>query len=263
MLPISNPANLVIYGDHMPALPVWLAHFSLPALAAIASTFVILRIALHPALRETVAADVPEAPLGSGGKIVACGIGATALVLLGASFVGLQLGLPTLLASLAVAGATLVLARQSPLTVLRGVSWGVLPLVAGLFILVEGLGHTGVLAMLSQWLKAGATGALAETAWAAGLLVAFGSNLINNLPMGLIAASTSQAAQVLPQVTESLLIGVDIGPNLSVTGSLATILWLIALRREGISVSFWRFFKLGLLVMPASLLLALAALLLR
>ena len=263
VLPISNPANLVIYGDHMPALPVWLAHFSLPALAAIASTFVILRIALHPALRETVAADVPEAPLGRGGKIVACGIGLTALVLLGASLVGLQLGLPTLLASLAVVGVTLALARQSPLTVLKGISWGVLPMVAGLFILVEGLGHTGVLAMLSQWLKAGATGALAETAWAAGLLVAFGSNLINNLPMGLIAASTSQAAQVPPQVTESLLIGVDIGPNLSVTGSLATILWLIALRREGISVSFWRFFKLGLLVMPASLLLALAALLLQ
>ncbi len=262
VLPISNPANLVIYGAHMPALPLWLAHFSLPALVAVVSTFAILRFALRSSLRETVSADTDDAPLGHGGKIVAAGVGVTALVLLAASTFGLQLGLPTFVASLVVVGAALALARKSPVTVLKGVSWGVLPLVAGLFILVEGLDRTGLLATLSQALKVGATQAVGETSWLVGVLVAVGSNLINNLPMGLIAASTSQAAQAPPQVTESLLVGVDLGPNLSVTGSLATILWLIALRREGISVGFWQFFKLGLLVMPPSLLLALGALLL-
>jgi len=56
-----------------------------------------------------------------------------------------------------------------------------------------------------------------------------------------------------------VLIGVDLGPNLSVTGSLATILWLVALRREGMRVGFWQFLKLGALVMPPALLLALGA----
>jgi arsenical pump membrane protein len=51
---------------------------------------------------------------------------------------------------------------------------------------------------------------------------------------------------------------VDLGPNLSVTGSLATILWLTALRREGLRVSAWRFLKLGALVMPPALVLAVA-----
>ena len=51
----------------------------------------------------------------------------------------------------------------------------------------------------------------------------------------------------------------DLGPNLSVTGSLATILWLVAIRREGEDVSAWRFLKLGAIVMPPALLLALAA----
>ena len=59
-----------------------------------------------------------------------------------------------------------------------------------------------------------------------------------------------------------MLIGVDLGPNLSVTGSLATILWLTAIRREGQDVSFWRFLTLGALVMPPALGLALAGLLL-
>ena len=57
-----------------------------------------------------------------------------------------------------------------------------------------------------------------------------------------------------------LLIGVDLGPNLSVTGSLATILWLTALRREGEAVTAWQFLKLSIVVMPPALLLALAAL---
>ena len=57
----------------------------------------------------------------------------------------------------------------------------------------------------------------------------------------------------------AVLIGVDLGPNLSVTGSLATILWLTAMRREGLRVSAWRFLKLGALVMPPALALAIGA----
>jgi arsenical pump membrane protein len=59
-------------------------------------------------------------------------------------------------------------------------------------------------------------------------------------------------------VRAAVLIGVDLGPNLSVTGSLATILWLTALRREGQSVRAWTFLKLGVLVMPPALVLAIA-----
>jgi arsenical pump membrane protein len=61
-------------------------------------------------------------------------------------------------------------------------------------------------------------------------------------------------------VTSAVLIGVDLGPNLSVTGSLATILWLTALRREGQNVTAWTFLRLGALVMPPALVLALATL---
>jgi arsenical pump membrane protein len=63
-------------------------------------------------------------------------------------------------------------------------------------------------------------------------------------------------------VIGALLIGVDLGPNLSVTGSLATILWLAALRREGQEVSAWKFLGMGLVVMPPALLLALGSFLL-
>ena len=48
-------------------------------------------------------------------------------------------------------------------------------------------------------------------------------------------------------------------PHDSVTGSLATILWLLALRKEKLDVSFWRFLKLGALAMPVALMLSLGA----
>jgi arsenical pump membrane protein len=70
-----------------------------------------------------------------------------------------------------------------------------------------------------------------------------------------------QAAAVPPNINSSILIGVDVGPNLSVTGSLATILWLAALRREGVEVRARDFLRLGLLVMPPALILSLVALL--
>jgi arsenical pump membrane protein len=79
---------------------------------------------------------------------------------------------------------------------------------------------------------------------------------MNNLPVGLIAGSIVAAGQLPPEVTGAMAIGVDLGPNLSITGSLATILWLVALRREGQHVSAWSFLRLGLVVTPPALLLS-------
>ena len=53
-------------------------------------------------------------------------------------------------------------------------------------------------------------------------------DLNNTLPLGLIAGTVASSADLSPDVTGAMLIGVDLGPNLSVTGSLATILWLVA-----------------------------------
>jgi arsenical pump membrane protein len=258
VLPISNPANLVIFGTHMPPLGQWLYHFLLPSMASILVTYAVLRWTQRNALNQKTAENLAMKPLSVGGKCVAIGIGLTAAALLAASALDQQLGLPTFLAGAAVTVVVLLIGRQSPLPVLRDVSWGVLPLVAGLFILVEGVEQTGVLHAIARMLHEQAATSPRETTAAAGMIVAFASNLLNNLPTGLVAATVSQNADVPLQVTSGLVIGVDLGPNLSVTGSLATILWLIALRREGEAVTAWQFLKLGIIVMPPALLAALA-----
>jgi arsenical pump membrane protein len=260
VLPISNPANLVVFGTQMPPLSEWLRYFALPSAAAIAATFIALRLTQRRGLVAAVATVDDMPPFTLGAKLAAAGIAATAVVLLVASGLGRDLGFPTFVAGTAVAIMVLLIGRQSPMPILKDVSWSVLPLVAGLFILVEGLNRTGALPSLAGTLKAAATASPQITSWMAGLAVAVASNLVNNLPMGLIAATTSQAAQVPAHVTGAILIGVDLGPNLSVTGSLATILWLIALRREGEHVAAWQFLRLGLVVMPPALLFSLLAL---
>lgn len=263
VLPISNPANLVIYGSHMPPLLEWLARYPPSALLAIGATYLALRLTQRRALRQTISAEVPVPLLSGGGKTAACGIAATAAVLMAASGLGLRLGLPTCLAGLATAAIVLLRTREAPWDVLRGMSWGVLPLVAGLFVLVESLDTTGVLQALSHLLHDAAQTSAAETAWGTGIVLAFACNLMNNLPVGLISGHAVQAAGVPHAVSEAVLIGVDLGPNLSVTGSLATILWLAALRRDGHHIGAWAFLKVGIVVMPPALLLALGALLLR
>jgi arsenical pump membrane protein len=100
---------------------------------------------------------------------------------------------------------------------------------------------------------------VAIATWGTGVTLAVVCNLVNNLPAGLLAGSAISAAHVPQQVASAVLIGVDLGPNLSVTGSLATILWLAALRRENQDVTAWSFLKIGAIVMPPALLLALAA----
>ncbi|MBI1218690.1 MAG: arsenic transporter [Rhodobacteraceae bacterium] len=263
VLPISNPANLVIYGAAMPPLGQWLRHLLLPSVAAIAATYLALRWALRRALdaEQPGPADLPH--LSHSGRLVAGGIVLTALVLMTASALGADLGGPTLLSGCAVVLGVTLLTRASPVPLLRHVSWGVLPLVAGLFVLVGAVFRTGALGTMTAWLHISAQTAPSQTAAIAGGAIAVVSNLMNNLPAGLIAATAGQATQVPPQVTNALLIGVDLGPNLSVTGSLATILWLVALRREGLHVSAGQFLRLGAIVMPPALLLALGALLLQ
>jgi arsenical pump membrane protein len=260
VLPISNPANLVVFGKQMPPLLDWLRIFALPSVVAIVATYLALRLMQRRALDSAVATVDEIPPLTLGGKLAASGITMTAIMLLTASTLGWDLGLPTFIAGAAVTTFVLAIGRQSPLPVLKDISWSVLPLVAGLFILVEGLNRTGVLPSLAGVLKEAATASPQTVSWLAGIIVAVASNLVNNLPMGLIAATTSQTAHVPAHVTGAILIGVDLGPNLSVTGSLATILWLIALRREGEVVGASRFLKLGLVVMPPALLLSLLAL---
>lgn len=256
VLPISNPANLVIYGRHMPALLGWLPRYLLPSAISILATYFLLRWSQADFLQQKIAKQVAVPSLSGGGKAAGAGILSTAIILLCASALGVQLGLPTFAAGVATTFIVLFREPEKFWPIIKDISWSVLPLVAGLFIMVEALNQTGAIATISLLLRNMAAHSWTLAAWGAGIVAALTSNLANNLPVGLLAGSAVQNDHIADPVTRTILIGVDLGPNLSVSGSLATILWLKALRREGQRTSALSFLRLGVVVMPPTLLLA-------
>ncbi|WP_343523903.1 ArsB/NhaD family transporter [Pedobacter sp.] len=219
-----------------------------------------LRFSQRECFKQKIRTDIDLPELSTGGKTALIGICGTAAVLLAASAWDIQLGLPTLITGVTTSAIVLARARKNPVNVIKGISWAVLPLVAGLFIVVEGLNKTGMTHQLSALLNAAIAQSETAAVWLSGSLIAVACNLMNNLPVGLIAGSVLQSTHTPDMVKSAVLIGVDLGPNLSITGSLATILWLVALRREGQQVSAWAFLKLGSVIMTAALIVALLSL---
>ncbi|MGI4852654.1 MAG: arsenic transporter [Janthinobacterium lividum] len=256
VLPISNPANLVVFHQGMPPLGQWLLSFGLPSILSIVTTYLVMRMVFRKDLQGKIEEEVKPEELQINGKLVLAGLGCVIAILLIASAMGKDLGLPTCLAALAVTAVISIKAKSNPLQLAKEISWSTLALVAGLFVMVDAVESMGALKIT-----------VAALHWAEGLIPAVGAvvvafvvgianNIVNNLPLGLIAGGTLQAAHAKGLIANAVLIGVDLGPNLSVTGSLATILWLLALRKEKIEVSFWKFLRVGAIAMPAALLVS-------
>src|SRR5665213_662417 len=152
VLPISNPANLVVFRTQMPPLAHWLAAFAFPSLLSIVSTYFVLRWIFRRELQGTIEANADELPLTGNGKLVLSGIFVTAGVLLAASALNKDLGLPTAVAALAITAIVSLRARTTPIHLARQVSWSILPLVAGLFILVEAINSIGAMRLTASTL---------------------------------------------------------------------------------------------------------------
>jgi arsenical pump membrane protein len=257
LLPISNPANLVVFHNQMPPLGRWLVSYGVPSLLSIAATFIVLRWLFRRELCAAIEGEVETKPLRREGILVLVGLAAMVVVLLTASSLGKDLGLPTCLAALAITAIVSIMARSNPLRLAGEISWATLALVAGLFVMVDAMESVGAMQQTREWLTWAQTLGSTTSTLITGFAVGVANNLVNNLPLGLIAGSTLQAAHAKGLIADAVLIGVDLGPNLCITGSLATILWLIALRKEKLDVSFWDFLKVGVVAMPIALLASL------
>jgi arsenical pump membrane protein len=242
----------------MPPLGRWVLAFAVPSVLSVVTTFLALRWIFRRELRGKIEHEAEAIPLSREGKLVLAALAAVVAVLLAASAMDKDLGLPTCVAALVVAAIVSITAWNNPLKLAAEISWATLLLVAGLFVMVDAVESVGATRITQEWL----TWAQHLGNWTAtmitGFVVGVANNIVNNLPLGLLAGSSVQVAHLKGLLTEAVLIGVDLGPNLSITGSLATILWLIALRKENLNVSFWDFLKIGAVVMPVALFSALS-----
>ncbi|MET7443308.1 ArsB/NhaD family transporter, partial [Streptomyces sp. NPDC005568] len=132
---------------------------------------------------------------------------------------------------------------------------GVLAFVLALGIVVRAVVDNGLSDALGRLLPEG-TGFLALLGIAA--LAAVLANLINNLPAVLVLLPLTAASG--PGAVLAVLLGVNIGPNLTYAGSLATLLWRRIVHEHDHGVDLGEFTRLGLMTVPAALVSAVAAL---
>jgi arsenical pump membrane protein len=247
VLPISNPANLVVFGSHLPALHVWLGAFALSAIAAMLVTYLGLRFFFRRALRGTYRDGEPSQPLPQAAALSGVAIGIAALALIVAAALRIDVGYTALVAAAIVLLLVSLRERGAAAFVARNIAWQVVPLVAGLFVVVAALDSSGVIDLLRAFLHHAQTIGFGGDLLAA-FVITVACNLFNNLPVALATGFALQSAPVAPPLAHAALVAVDLGPNVSVTGSLATMLWLIALRREGFAVGPLAFLRLGLAI---------------
>src|ERR1700678_2015872 len=152
VLPISNPANLVVFHTGMPPLGTWLADFGVPSLFSILVTFLVMRLLFRNELCKSIECEVKDTKLSGNGKLVLAGLALMIAVLLTASAMKKDLGLPTCVAALLITAVVSTKAGSSPLRLAREISWGTLVLVAGLFVMVDAVESQGALVLTQRWL---------------------------------------------------------------------------------------------------------------
>lgn len=180
----------------MPPLLQWFPRYIMPSIVAIVVTYLMLYLTQRKALKQNIETNISVPILSQGGKTAIVGIAITAVILLVASALNIQLGLPTAITGVFTSAIVIVRARKNPWAIVKGVSWSVLPLVGGLFVLVEALNKTGITQMLNFLLHQSAQNAVNQTVWGSGIIIAFACNLMNNLPVGLITGSVMQGDHI-------------------------------------------------------------------
>jgi arsenical pump membrane protein len=233
----------------MPALGTWLRWLFLPSLAALVLTFAALYLIFRGDLRGHAVAlhdDDPAAPRTP--AIVTLALAATALVIV--SSAGGPLGYATLAVAVVASAVAFVHKRSSLVLIVQGIQWTIIPLTAAFFVIIAALDRIGGIALTRHIIES-------NSAFATGWIAALASNVFNNLPVGLNAGEALPVIHTTAQHAFSVLVGVNLGPNFTPGGSLATILWLSILRRAGIRVSVFQCIRVGLLTTPLALAAAL------
>jgi len=262
-LPVSNLTNLLFTGAFGLPFGGFALRMLLPQGAALLTNYALFRWCFRGDLPEKFSGDDlpdPQAVVPDVGYFRAA-VAVLGLVLVGyfaAPFAHLPpyaVGFAGCLA-LAVWG---VRARQVDGTLLREVSWPVFPFVVGLFVVIGGVENLGLTGPMAGWLLRLDTHPLAGMAAMAGG-AGLASNVVNNIPAALLARSVLQQSHAHAPLVYAALLGTNIGPNLTLSGSLATLLVLTSARKKGEDIRALDFFKVGLLVTPLTLLTAVLAL---
>jgi arsenical pump membrane protein len=254
LLPVSNLTNLLALAVSGLTFTHFAGLMALPWLVAIAVEYVAIRLFFRT---DLTAPRLPAPPVA---RVPVPGFALVVIALTLAGFVLTSLlsvnpAWAALAGALLLAGRALRDGRTRPRVLIGAASPLFLLFVLALGVLVKGVVDNGLDTALGSVLPDGSSlPALLGVAAVAAVL----ANLVNNLPAVLALLPLAVVGGTGPVL--AVLIGVNIGPNLTYVGSLATLLWRRVLHAHGTAPALGQFTRLGLLAVPASLTVATVAL---
>ena len=273
LLPVSNLTNLLAFAASELAFAHFAALMAVPWLVAIGVEYVVFSrffasdlntgdlntgdlntgdLNMRPHRDRGRAEDDADARLPVFTVVV---VALTLAGFAGASAAGVNPAWAAFAGAMVLATRALARRRVAPASLVRAADLPFLLFVLSLGIVVKAVTDNGLGRALAPLLPGGTSlPALLATAALAAVL----ANVCNNLPAVLVLlplAAPSGAGAVL-----AVLLGVNIGPNLTYTGSLATLLWRRILAHHGSSPDLGEFTRLGLLTVPAGLVIGVLAL---
>ncbi len=266
-LPVSNLTNILVYDLLGVGFWDFIRYLALPNVVALAVSLSLLVMLFWHRLPGAVVVHgermrLPAAPffrwsLGT--------LAVTVMLLFIAGLRGWPFWPAALPAALLLAALALRRRWVAPRTLRRAVAWELPPFVVGMYVVVAAVYRS------LQPLLAGLPAAVAQLPGLLPLLAttfgtAVGANAVNNLPLSLAMIQllrtvdpgmvTAAGTNLRTTLAMGMLLGVNLGPNLTVIGSLATMLCLGTARRQGIDVPGTAFLRAGLVVAPPMLLAA-------
>jgi arsenical pump membrane protein len=264
LLPVSNPINIIVTSQFPLGLLTFLRLFFLPSVLVISMNagvfFFLYRRQLRGSFDMKRLPAIEESIKHTTYFRYTCAV----LLLVAVAYVLFAtVQLPLSLVALGGAFLLLIGALLWKQTTLwntgKQISWSIFAFIAGMFIIVQTVESTGLTAQFGQLLLHLSGGTSFGAVMVGTVGAAFGTNLINNVPMAVVLTSSLHSLQHTPLAIQqgfiaATIFGCDLGPNLTTVGSLATVLWLLILRQRNLDVSGLDYFKVGVMVTPFMLL---------
>ncbi|HEX5323034.1 MAG TPA: ArsB/NhaD family transporter [Capsulimonadaceae bacterium] len=263
LLPVSNLTNLLFASAFHLSFGRFTLIMALPQFAAILANY----LAFRYLFRHQFGQDFDRRPIPDSLSVLpdriffAASLLVLGVVLIG-YFAGSLLGIPPYLIALGGCAVLLLVGAARRRIAWKRLSGEIsLPLfvfVIGLFVVVRGVENLGLAGIAAGMLDSGRSPLTQILISAFG--AAIGANIINNIPMGLLAISIIKSAGASGSALYGALLGCNIGPNLTLAGSLATMLVITSARKRGENIGAWDFLRAGLFTTPLVLLASCLAL---
>ncbi len=262
-LPVSNLTNLLAYDKFDLGFARFGLVMLLPGALAILTNFAVFAFLFRNDLRGSY--DLDKSVEFSAENKAFFGVAAAGIAgVLVAFFVAPLFGAPIGLVALAAGTVVVIVSRVAGWVTLRevagSISWGIIFLVVGLFLVVQGVQNAGLAAVAEGAFVAAVPGDSLLQILGVVFGSALGSNVINNVPMTVLLLGTMEplvdGGTLGVAAVYAVVVGTSIGPNLTTVGSLATLIWLSIARGRGLDITAKDYLKIGAIATPPILLAA-------